>query len=103
MDGEKGPVKRLARRLDSLKRASKRETAVGRYTHLGMTLALSTLLFFYGGYRLDRWIGTLPIFALIGTFLGAFGGFLYLYRALTAGERIEKKKTEEGDVEGNRR
>ncbi len=96
MDGDKGPVRRLVKGFDSLKRASKRETAVGRYTHLGMTLALSTLLFFYGGYRLDRWIGTLPIFALIGTFLGAFGGFLYLYRVLTADERREKKKAEEG-------
>lgn len=92
MDGDKVPAGRLKKGLDSLKRAQKSEAAVGRYVHLGVTLAASTLLFFYAGYKLDRWIGTLPIFALLGTFVGASGGFVYLYRELTAGERREKKK-----------
>ncbi|MFH1277094.1 MAG: AtpZ/AtpI family protein [Candidatus Eisenbacteria bacterium] len=91
MDGEKDPAGRWTRGLRTLKNAQKTEATVGSYIHLGLTLAASTLLFFYAGYKLDRWIGTLPIFALLGTFLGAFGGFLYLYRVLTAGERKKEK------------
>jgi F0F1-type ATP synthase assembly protein I len=91
MDGEHGPLDRLKKGLGGLKRAQKTEAAVGHYVHLGLTLAVSTLLFFYAGYKLDRWIGTLPIFTLLGTFLGAFGGFMYVYRELTAGERKDKR------------
>lgn len=90
MEGEKGKAGRLKRAIASLKGAQKTEAAVGRYIHLGVTLAASTLLFWYAGSRLDRWMGTLPIFSLLGTFIGAFGGFLYLYRELTAGERKKK-------------
>jgi F0F1-type ATP synthase assembly protein I len=91
MDEEKGPVERWKRGLHSLKGFQKTEAAVGRYLHLGLTFAASTLLFLYLGYRLDRRIGTLPVFTLLGTFLGGVGGFLYLYRELTAGERKRKR------------
>ena len=91
MEGKKGPAGRLRRGLGVLKRVHKTEASAWRYAHLGVTLAASTLLFLYAGYRLDQWIGTLPIFTLIGTFLGGFGGFLYLYREVTAGERKRKR------------
>ena len=91
MEEEKGPGNRWKRGLHSLKGFQKTEAAAGRYIHLGLTFAASTLLFLYLGYRLDRWIGTLPIFTLAGTFLGGIGGFLYLYLELTAGERKRKR------------
>jgi len=91
MEGEKGPAGRFRRGLGTLKRAQRTEVAAWRYVHLGLTLAASTLLFLYAGYRLDQWVGTLPIFTLVGTFLGGLGGFLYLYREVTAGERKGKK------------
>jgi len=91
MNGEKNPAGRLRKGIGALKKAQRTEATVFRYTHLGLTLAVSTLLFFYGGYRLDRWIGTLPIFSLVGTFAGGIGGFLYLYREVTAGERKGKR------------
>lgn len=91
MEEGKGKAERLKKAIASLKGAHKTEVAVGRFMHLGLTLAASTLLFFYAGFRLDRWAGTLPIFALLGTFVGAFGGFAYLYRELTAGERKKKR------------
>jgi F0F1-type ATP synthase assembly protein I len=91
MDGDMGKAERLKKAIASLKGAQKTEAAAGSYIHLGLTLAASTLLFFYAGFRLDRRLGSLPIFSLLGTFLGAFGGFLYLYRELTAGERKKKR------------
>jgi len=94
MEGDRDRKKagRLRKGLGALKGAQRTEAAVGRYLHLGATFAASTLLFLYGGYRLDGWIGTLPLFTLVGTFLGGFGGFMYLYRELTAGEREEKRE-----------
>lgn len=88
---------RLRKGIDALKGAQRSEAAVGRYMHLGTTLAASTLLFLYIGYRLDGRFNTLPLFTLIGTFVGGFGGFLYLYRELTAGERKEKTKENRDD------
>jgi F0F1-type ATP synthase assembly protein I len=96
MEGEKKGPERLKKALHGLKRAGGTGAAVGSYVHLGLTLAASTLLFFYGGYRIDRWLGTLPVFALVGTFVGAAGGFLYLYREVTAGER--KKRSARRDA-----
>jgi len=87
MNREKRRPGRLFRGLGALKRAQKKEAAVGRYVHLGLTLGISAVLFFYMGYRLDQWLGTLPWLAVTGTFVGALGGFLYVYRELTAAER----------------
>jgi len=93
MEGERDRKEagRLRKTLRALKGAQRTAAAVGRSLHLGAILAASTLLFLYGGYKLDGWIGTLPVFTLIGTFLGGFGGFVYLYRELTAGERERKR------------
>ena len=71
--------------LEKIRRAGRVESQVGRYLHLGLTFTLSILLFLYAGYRLDGRLGTLPLFTLIGTFLGAGGGFLYIYRELITG------------------
>ncbi len=71
--------------FDKIRRAGRAESLVGRYLHLGLTFTLSILLFLYVGYRLDGRLGTLPLFTLIGTFLGAGGGFLYIYRELITG------------------
>ena len=56
---------------------------LGRYTGLGLTWALSVLLFLLIGYWLDGRLGTLPWLTVAGAFLGAAGGFLSLYRGLT--------------------
>ena len=53
-----------------------------RYVGLGLTFALAVLLFFVLGYKLDKYLGTLPIFSVVGAFLGGIGGFLHLYRAV---------------------
>jgi F0F1-type ATP synthase assembly protein I len=44
------------------------------------TLVLSSVLGWFGGSRLDRWLGTEPVMMAIGVILGSVGGFIYLYR-----------------------
>jgi ATP synthase protein I len=63
---------------------------LGRYTGLGLTWALSVLFFLLIGYWLDRRLGTLPWFTLVGAFIGAAGGFLSLYKSVTAASRSER-------------
>ncbi|MFN2383944.1 MAG: AtpZ/AtpI family protein, partial [Gemmatimonadota bacterium] len=57
---------------------------VGRYTGFGLAWALSVLFFLLIGYWLDGQWGTLPWLTMLGAFVGAAGGFLSLYRGLTA-------------------
>ncbi len=85
MDGENRPLDKVKKGLKTVRHVSRTESQAGRYVHLGLTFTLSILLFLYGGYRLDIRLGTLPLFTLIGTFLGGAGGFLYIYRELVSG------------------
>ncbi len=62
------------------------------YTHLGMTLAMVMLGGFFGGYWLDGKFGTLPLLAIVGTFLGAIAGFIYLINTL---KQLQRKREEE--------
>ncbi|HUP01862.1 MAG TPA: AtpZ/AtpI family protein [Gemmatimonadota bacterium] len=64
---------------------------VGRYTGLGLTWALSVLFFLLIGYWLDGKLGTLPWLTIAGAFAGAAGGFVTLYRGLTAAEKGASK------------
>ena len=50
-----------------------------RFVGLGLTLALSVLLFLGGGWWLDGRLGTTPLFTLVGTFVGAGAGFYHIY------------------------
>ena len=53
--------------------------AAGQYTGYGLTWALSTLLFLLGGWWLDGKVGTMPLFMILGAFIGAGAGFYSLY------------------------
>lgn len=67
---------------------------LGRYTGFGLTWALSVLFFLLIGYWLDgRW-GTLPWLTLLGALIGAAGGFLSLYRGLTAAAAADERERE---------
>jgi len=65
---------------------------VSAYTHLGLTLALTTLGLFFLGYWLDGKIGSRPLLAIVGAFLGAAGGFINLIRTLNRMQREEEAK-----------
>jgi len=53
--------------------------ASAEFIGYGMSFAVSTLLFLLGGHWLDGKLGTSPVFALLGMFVGAAAGFWSLY------------------------
>ncbi|MFC1660528.1 AtpZ/AtpI family protein [Gemmatimonadota bacterium] len=61
--------------------------AAGQYMGLGLTLALSTLLFLLCGWWLDGKVGTTPLFMILGAFVGAAAGFFSLYRHVVLDSR----------------
>lgn len=52
---------------------------VAQYLGHGLTWTMSTGLFLVGGWFVDRWLGTMPLFLIIGAFVGAGAGFYSLY------------------------
>ena len=50
-----------------------------RYMGLGLTWALSVLLFLGGGAWADSKLGTTPVLLVLGAFVGAGAGFYNLY------------------------
>lgn len=65
---------------------------VGRYTGFGLSWALSVLLFLWIGYWLDGRLGTLPWLTIVGAFVGAAGGFISLYRGITAAAAADERE-----------
>jgi len=45
----------------------------------GLTWTMSTGLFLVAGWAVDRWLGTMPVFLIVGAFVGAGAGFYSLY------------------------
>jgi F0F1-type ATP synthase assembly protein I len=66
-----------------------------RFTHLGLTMAVSILLGFFGGNWADGKLGTSPLFVLIGAFGGAIGGFIYLIRQVTQFQQNDEKDSKD--------
>jgi ATP synthase protein I len=54
---------------------------LGVLSGVGLTLVISTVLGLWGGYALDRWLGTAPWLMLVGLLLGIASGFVNLFRA----------------------
>jgi F0F1-type ATP synthase assembly protein I len=68
-----------------------------KYLGVGLTSALSTLLFLYLGSLVDARIGTAPWLTLIGAFVGAGAGFYYMYYHLVIEPRHRKEREEKAD------
>lgn len=50
-----------------------------RYAGLGFTFVFLIGIFVLGGYGLDRLLGTLPLFLLLGIVVGFVGALYFLY------------------------
>lgn len=48
----------------------------------GLTFAVAVALFAWGGWLLDGWLHTTPLFLLVGVALGMLGGFTHLLSAV---------------------
>ena len=61
------------------------------YEYFGMALnfTVAILLFGAGGWFLDGWVHTRPLFTIVGAFVGGFAGFMSIYYRV-------KRDTEKG-------
>ncbi len=67
------------------------------YLSLGWQLAL-TMVFFLGlGFLVDRWLGTTPLFLIIGALFGLIGIFWQIYQV--AQEASSKKKDDKAPTQ----
>lgn len=55
-----------------------------KYLASGLRFGGAIVMFLLLGYLLDRWLHTVPLFLLVGTFVGAGLGFLSVWRELKA-------------------
>ncbi len=62
---------------------------LGSLAQVGMTFVTSTVLGLAGGYWADRWLGTGPLFLLLGLGFGIAAGFVNLFRSVKDAERRE--------------
>ena len=60
-------------------------TELYRYSSLGCLLAAAVILFMSGGWLLDRFLGTLPVFMVVGALVGAGLATVSMYRRLLDG------------------
>ena len=73
------------------------------YAYFGAALnfTVAILLFGAGGWFLDGWLHTRPVFAIIGAFVGGFAGFMSIYYRVKRDTAAKKSAAEGG--EGRRR
>lgn len=78
---------------------------VSRYLGVGLTWALSTLLFLWLGTVVDRWVGSRPLFTVVGAFVGAGAGFYWMIHHLVIepGRRAARGKPGGEEQEGTDR
>jgi len=74
-------------------------TGAATYTHLGLTLALSVIGMFFLGWWIDGKLGSRPLLAIIGAFIGAAGGFINLIKTLNRLQEDEERRSHQGKDE----
>jgi len=83
-----------------------------KYLATGLRFGGGIVMFLLLGYAVDRWLNTVPLFLLIGTFVGAGLGFLSVWRELKADEanrptwkggRVRRTDSEDGEDSGDGR
>lgn len=66
----------------------------GPYLGLGLQLAGAVFFFTFGGYLLDRWLGTLPWLTVAGAVLGMVAMFVQLFSTTAEMSRKERSRRE---------
>jgi ATP synthase protein I len=64
--------------------------ALGGLATVGITFVVAVALATIGGYFLDGWLGTKPLFTLIGLGVGIATGFREFFRAIKRWQREER-------------
>lgn len=66
------------------------------YSTIGIQLAITILVFLYGGFLLDKHFNSSPVFVVIGTIIGMGAGFYNLMKSLSELDRL-LKRSQQGD------
>jgi ATP synthase protein I len=64
--------------------------SLGGLATVGTTFVVTTAGGAIGGYYLDRWLGTPPVFTLIGLAIGVGVGFREFFRMIRRAEQEER-------------
>ena len=64
--------------------------SLGGLATVGITLVVASAGATVGGYYLDRWLGTSPVFTLIGLGVGIAAGFREFFLLRTVGGEEER-------------
>ena len=67
---------------------------------LGVRMAVMMSLCTYGGYRLDQWLQTQPLFILVGSFLGLGGGMWTVVRSVNKLLESDRTRRSSGSSKG---
>ena len=53
------------------------------FSEIGVSLLVTTLIGVLAGYAVDKQLGTLPVFLIVGFLVGAGAGTLMIYRLIS--------------------
>ncbi len=67
--------------------------SAGDFAGVGVQFVAAILVFLFLGRWVDGRLGTAPVFLLLGTFVGAAGGFYSMYRKVTAATRESMRES----------
>ena len=65
-----------------------------KYFAVGLKFAAGIVVFSLAGVWLDRRLGTIPLFTLVGTLGGAVLGFLSVYRDVASDQKADRDRSE---------
>jgi len=62
-------------------------SALAELSSVGFAMVIATVIGLAGGYYLDRWLGTKPVFLLLGLGFGIAAGFVIFFRSVNRANR----------------